>query len=403
VTRDPLRVRVSGPLEPFAPGFIAELGHLGYARVSVVAQMQLVAHLSRWMAAEAVVVGELTPERVDRFVKARRAAGYRHFLMPSSLAPLLGYLHGVGVTPPAATARSAGPADLLVAHYREYLIAERGLAPATVRGYERVARQILVAMSAPSGELDLTRLTAGDVGRFVVDACGRLSLSSAGNVVVGLRSLLRFLHVEGLTGGDLAAAVPAVAPRPRGLPRALAPGAVARLLASCDRRSEKGRRDFAVLIALSRLGLRAAEVSAIEIGDLDWRAGELLVRGKAGRRERMPLPVDVGEALAGYLRRGRPRVESERLFMRVIAPIAPLTSDAVTGIVRHACRRCGLPEVGAHALRHTVATETLRAGASLAEIGQLLRQQTAFTTAIYARVDRVALAELARPWPEATR
>jgi integrase/recombinase XerD len=157
------------------------------------------------------------------------------------------------------------------------------------------------------------------------------------------------------------------------------------------------------LMVLSRLGLRAGEVSAIELSDLDWRAGELLVRGKAGRRARMPLPVDVGEALAGYLRRGRPRVESERLFMRVIAPIAPLTSDAVTGIVRHACRRCGLPEVGAHALRHTVATETLRAGASLAEIGQLLRQQTAFTTAIYARVDRVALAELARPWPEATR
>jgi integrase/recombinase XerD len=222
-------------------------------------------------------------------------------------------------------------------------------------------------------------------------------------VVVALRSLLRFLHVERLTDRGLAAAVPGVAPRPRGLPRALGPGVVARLLDSCDRRSAKGRRDFAVLLVLSRLGLRAAEVSAIELGDVDWRAGELLVRGKAGRRERMPLPVDVGEALAGYLQRCRPRAESERLFMRVVAPAGPLTSDAVSEIVRHACRRCGLPVVGAHALRHTAATETLRAGASLAEIGQLLRQQTAFTTAIYARVDRIALAELARPWPEPSR
>ena len=197
---------------------------------------------------------------------------------------------------------------------------------------------------------------------------------SAGNVVVGLRSLLRFLYVEGLIGGDLSAAVPAVAPRPRGLPRALPPArTVARLLASCDRRTAKGRRDFAVLTLLARLGLRAGEVSAIELGDLDWRAGQAAVRGKAGRRARMPLPVDVGEALAGYLQRGRPRVESERLFVRVVAPIAPLTSDAVSEIVRHACRRCGLPVVGAHALRHTAATETLRAGASLAEIGQLLQ------------------------------
>jgi site-specific recombinase XerD len=401
--RDPLRVRLDGPLEPFAAGLVTELGRLGYARASVVHQLQLVAHLSRWMAAEGVAVAELTPERVEEFVVSRRAAGYRHFRSPSSLARLLGYLGGLGVTPALTTVPPAGPVDLIVARYRDYLLSERGLAVATVRLYERVARLFLGAVSASSGELDLVGLTAGQVGRFVLAECGRCSPGSAGNVVVALRSLLRFLHLEGLTGGELAAAVPAVAPCPCGLPRALDRGAVARLLASCDRRSARGRRDHAVLMVLSRLGLRAAEVSAIELGDVDWRAGELLVRGKARRRDRMPLPVDVGEALAGYLQRGRPSVDSERLFMRVVAPIAPLTSDAVSEIVRHACRRCDLPVVGAHALRHTAATETLRAGGSLAEIGQLLRQQTAFTTAIYARIDRAALGELARPWPEPAR
>ena len=401
--KDPLRVRVAGPLSSFAPGFAGELGACGYARVSVVAQMQLVAHLSRWMAAEGIAANELTAGRLAEFVEARRAAGYRHFLNPRALSPLVEYLRGLGVTLQPEAGTSAAAADLLMARYREYLVAERGLAATTVRRYAGVARQFLVDVSGPSDVLDLAALTAGEVGRFVVDECGRLSPGTAGSVVVALRSWLRFLHIEGLTGGELWAAVPAVAPRPRGLPRALAPGAVARLLASCDRRTAKGRRDFAVLMALSRLGLRAGEASAIELGDLNWRAGELLVRGKAGRRALMPLPVDVGEALAGYLQRGRPSVDSQRLFMRVVAPIAPLSSDAVSEIVRHACRRCGLPAVGAHALRHTAATETLRAGASLVEIGQLLRQQTAFTTAIYARVDRAALAELARPWPEAAR
>lgn len=401
--RNPLRVQVSGPLAPFAPGFVARLAGLGYARVSVVHQMQLVAHLSCWMTAEGVAADDLSDEMIERFAVSRRAAGYRHFLTPSALAPLLGFLRALGVTPAPTAVAPVGPADVLVERYRGYLLGERGLAATTVRYYERVAQQFLGVVPTPERELDLARLTAGEVSRFVLEECVRCSPGSASNVVVALRSLLRFLHVEGLTGGELAAAVPAVAPRPRGLPRALGPGAVARLLASCDRRATKGRRDFAVLTVLSRLGLRAAEVAAIELGDVDWRAGELSVRGKARRRDRMPLPVDVGEALAGYVQRGRPRVESERLFMRVVAPIGPLTSDAVSEVVRHACRRCELPVVGAHALRHTAATETLRAGGSLVEIGQLLRQQSAFTTAIYARVDRAALCELARPWPELSR
>lgn len=183
--RDPSRVRLDGPLEPFAAGLVAELYRLGYARPSVIQQMQLVAHLSRWMAAEGVAVAELTSERVEAFIVSRRAAGYRHFLKASSLAPLLGYLRRLGVTPWAAVGLVVAPADVLVGRYRDYLLAERGLAATTLRFYERVARQFLGTASGPSAELDLARLTAGDVGRFVLAECGRVSPRSSWAISTG--------------------------------------------------------------------------------------------------------------------------------------------------------------------------------------------------------------------------
>jgi site-specific recombinase XerD len=393
--KDPSRVRVSGPLVPYAHGYRSELARQGYARSSAVHQMQLVAHLSCWMATQRVLVAE----RVELFAQARRAAGYRHSLTPAGLATLLAYLRALGALPARVAPSPGAPVDLLVERYQVYLLAERGLSVGTLRYYLRVARLFAADVSAPNGELDLGRLSAGEVGGFVLAQCAVRNAGTAKNVVAALRSLLRFLHVEGLTAGDLAAAVPAVAPQPRSLPRALDPRVVARLLASCDRRTRTGRRDHAVLIVLARLGLRAGEVAAIELADIDWVAGEVLVRGKGARRERLPLPVDVGEALAGYVQHGRPRTGCEHLFLRVKAPTGGLSPSGVSGIVHAACRRCGLPVVGAHRLRHTAATETLHAGASLEEIGQLLRQTSTFTTAIYARVDRDRLRELARPWP----
>ena len=397
--KDPLQVRVAEPLAPYARGFCLVLVERGWARSSALNQMKLIACLSRWMVGEQLAVADLTPERVEQFVGWRGAEGYRHFRSSHGLVPLLCYLRVLGVAPEPPAPSSDGPVDVLVDRYRGYLLRERGLAAGTLRYYARVARLFLAETSAPGGEPDLARLSAGEVSSFVLEQCAARSAGSAKTVVMALRSLLRFLHVDGVTGEDLAGAVPAVAPQPRSLPRALPAGVIRRLLASCDRRTRTGRRDFAVLIVLSRLGLRAGEVAAIELSDIDWVAGELLVRGKGGRRERLPLPVDVGRALAGYVQRGRPRVPGGRLFLRVKAPAGGLSSSGVSGIVHAACRRCGLPVVGAHRLRHTAATETLRAGASLQEIGQLLRQQSSSTTAIYARVDRDRLRELARPWP----
>ena len=397
--KDPSRVRVEGPLEPFARGFGEQLVSQGYARSSAVAQVQLMAHLSRWMAGEGVSVAELTPARLEQFVGTRRAAGYRHFVSAWPLTRVVDHLVGCGAVPAPQPPSPGTPAEELVERYRSYLVSERSLAASTARGYVRVARLLLSRLSSTDG-LELGELTAAEVSRFVLAECGRRSVGSAKNLVAALRSLLGFFFLEGLTTSPLAGAVPAVAPwRGARLPRALEEKAAARLLSSCDRRTTAGRRDYAILVLLVRLGLRAGEVAALELDDLDWRAGEVMIRGKGHCRERLPLPVDVGEAVAGYLRRGRPRVACRRLVLRVKPPIAGLTGDGVTRVVHAACRRAGLRPVGAHRLRHTVATESLRRGACLTEVGQLLRHRSAFSTAIYAKVDRVALRGLARRWP----
>jgi site-specific recombinase XerD len=387
---------VVGPLAEYADGFRSELAERGFAPASATRQLELMANVSRWLADAGLPVGGLTPTRVEGFVSARRQAGYRSRARPDRLVR---YLRSVGAapTPPSAGSEVCGT-DLLLERYRGYLVAERNLAALTVRPYLRVARVFVSAVSR-AGEIDVGRVTTAEVSRFVLAHSHGRSAGTMHNITASLRSLLRFLHVDGVLAEDLTGAVPAVAPHTRPLPRSLDAGAVERLLGSCDRTTGTGCRDYAILLLLARLGLRAGEVAAIELQDVDWRAGELVVRGKGDRWERVPVPVDVGEALAAYVQAGRPRVGNGRLFMRVTAPIAALSRDGINGVVTAACRRCGLPEVGPHALRHTVAVEVLRRGGSLAEIGELLRQRSAFTTALYAKVDRAALRELARVWP----
>jgi integrase/recombinase XerD len=200
---------------------------------------------------------------------------------------------------------------------------------------------------------------------------------------------------------SLASAVPSVAGwKLAGLPRALTPAQQRALLASCDRRTSTGRRDYAIVLLLARLGLRSGEVARLGLGDIDWHAGELRVVGKGNRGESLPLPADVGAAITAYLRRGRPAsAESRSVFVRVHAPHRALTPGGVGNVVNAAGERAGLGHVHAHQLRHTAATAMLRAGSPLAEVGQVLRHRSTFNTAIYAKVDQDALAVLARPWP----
>jgi integrase len=390
---------VRGPLEPFACGFREELARQGYTSHSASNQLQLMGHASRWLACRGLGVGELTPARVGEFLADRRVEGYTLWLSTKAMAPVVAYLGGLGVV---ATPRPVGPAspvEELVEHYRAYLVQERGLAASTVASYLHVAGLFFSARSR-DGEVGLDCLSAGEVTDFVLAECATRKVGSAKYVVCGLRSLLRFLFVSGHVATQLDAAVPKVAGwRLVGLPKAFGHQEVARLLASCDRRSTFGRRDFAVLTLLIRLGLRAGEVAALELDDIDWRAGEVTIRGKGRREERLPLPVDVGDALVGWLRRGRPRCECAKVITRVRAPHRGLTTAGVSAIVRAACVRAGLPEVGAHRLRHTAATEMLRAGAGLVEVGQVLRHASVLTTSMYAKVDRDRLRTLALPWP----
>jgi site-specific recombinase XerD len=400
---DPSRVRVLGPLEVFASGFAAELARLGYRRVPIVFQLQLMAHASRWLRREGLGVDELTSEVVERFLAERRAAGYTNYVTGRAMAPLLGYLRGLGIAPAASPRLAAGAVEVLLADYREYLAVERGLTADTIEGYVLAVRPFLDGRLRDGDELDLAGLSAADVVAFVVARCPAQSRGAAKMTVTALRSLLGFLHLRGLIAGPLAEAVPSTASwRLSGLPRALEPEQLDALLSSCDRASPGGRRDYAVLVMLARLGLRAGEVAALKLEHVDWRAGELVIVGKGRRAERLPLPADVGEAIVAYLRDGRPATAQDRsLFVRVRAPHQGLTTGGITQIVFAAAGRGGIGPIHAHRLRHTAATAMLRAGASLEEIGQVLRHRQALTTAIYAKVDRDALRQLARPWPEA--
>ena len=396
---DSFGVRVSGPLAGYAPGFVAELVEVGYRPNAAAVQLRLLAHLSRWLEREGIDPGGVRERELERF-REEDLARVRSLRIAGGLVPLLAYLRGLGVVP-VADESALSSVELLLARYREYLLCERGLTAGTARGYIDCVRPFVSSRAREGDELDLAGLTPQDVLGFVLADCQRRPRRSAKLMVTALRSLLRFLHVEGTIDRPLAQVVPSVAFwRLQGVPRGLDADQVRALLESCDADTTNGRRDLAILLLLVRLGMRRGEVARLRLEDIDWRAGELIVRGKGPRVERLPLPADVGEALAAYLRDGRVTdVGTRAVFMRVRAPRAAITPPGITQVVVSASKRGGLGEVTPHRLRHTAASELLRRGAPLVEIGQLLRHRTELTTTIYAKVDRDRLRELALPWP----
>jgi len=392
------RVRVVGPLARYADGFAAVLVQRGYAPSSAAGQLQLMAHLSRWLVQSGLAGSDVTASIVEQFLQARRAAGYGQWLSVRGMAPLLAYLRGVGLAPVPPPVLAKTPVETLLAAYRVFLVEERGLAASTASSYLSVAQQFLSHLGA-SDRVDLSALSAVQVSEFVLANCRERSGGSASILVVGLRALLRYLHLAGITPTGLVGAVPAAACWPATtLPTPISLGDANRLLHACDRRTTVGRRDFAVLTLMLRLGLRVSEVAVLELGDVDWRHGEILVRGKGRRQERLPLPADVGGAVAGWLHRGRPQSCCTRVFTRLLAPDGGLSGKAVSAIVARAAGRCGV-HASAHRLRHTAASDLLRAGASLPEVGQVLRQTSILNTARYAKIDHAKLAAVAQPWP----
>jgi integrase/recombinase XerD len=272
-------VRMTGPLAPYARGLASELARLGFTELSARGQLGLAAHLSRWLAAGGLGTQALTMPLVEEYLAGRRAAGYTAYLTPKALAPLLGYLGGLGVAPELEQPGPATPAEVLLEGFRCYLLAERGVQPKVARGYVDLVRPFVAGHAVPGA--GVAPLTAAHVTSFLVAGSRRLAPKTAQRLATALRSLLRFWHLQGLISGPLERAVPKVANRRPALPRPLDPAQVQALLASCDRQSADGRRDLAMLTLMARMGLRAGEVAGLRLDDIDWRRGQITIRGRA--------------------------------------------------------------------------------------------------------------------------
>jgi site-specific recombinase XerD len=383
-------------------GFEVWLLQAGYTPGTVRGMLKVLGHLGRWMDSERVEIGALDVASIESFLAAWRAAGARRVPTVRALRSMVIYLRAVGVMVAPDPSRLS-PVEALVGEYRQWLIADRGLAAMTVLRYETLARRFLTARVSATDERGVANLDGAVVSRFLLGECGRVSVGSAKGKVAELRSLLRFLHLRGFTTRSLAESVPGVAGwRETTVPPTMPQADIERLLSGCDRLTLDGARDRAMLMLLARLGLRSIEIARLGLDDLDWRGGDLLVRGKARRDDRLPMPADVGVALTEYLTL-RGSQDSRSVFLTLKAPRRPIRADLVGDVLQRHCRRAGVPHVGPHRLRHTLATRMLAHGATLTDISQVLRHSDLATTAIYAKVDLGRLRQVAAPWPGVPR
>lgn len=390
-----------GPLKTHIAAYAKWLSAQGYARGTAREHLKLLSHLSQWCEQQQFTGDDLCEQQLRPFLQQRRDQSRVPRSNMTILTQFLEVLREGEMLPAATVPSEQSNGQDWVHNYTHYLVHERGLASATITGYLPIVRCFLNSRFGTEA-IDPKALSARDASRFLLDQTPAVSPKRAKLIVSALRSFLRFLYQRGVLATDLALSLPAVADwRLSSLPKFIAPEEVECLLQSCDQTHPTGRRDYAILLLLARLGLRAGEVVAMMLEDLDWTAGELTVRGKGGRRDRLPIPPEVGQALATYLRDGRPSCQTRRVFVRMKAPRRGFTDHgAISTLVRRALIRAGLDPAlkGAHLLRHSLATQMLRGGASLAEIGDLLRHQSPMTTEIYAKVDQTALAALAHPW-----
>ena len=387
-----------GPLASHIDVFWRFLGAEGYAPQTVSTKCAWVADLGHWLKRRGLPLTELDEERIKQFHARHRNAKGRGDATTGH--QLLEFLRRHSVIPSLTQRTDRSARGQLTRDYEQYLSSQRGLAHSTVVGYLSIVQRFL-SEHFGNKALRFQTLRPAELHRFVLREARRVSRAHAGTTVTVLRSFLRFLRERGAIETDLAAALFGVAYwRLSRIPKSLPPEQVERLLRSCDRNTPSGQRDYAILLLLARLGLRGGEVLAMTLDDLDWEHGEILVRGKGQRLERLPLPKDVGTALVHYLRRVRPACSTRQVFIRLKAPRHGLRLSAICCVVRRALRRAGLsPDFkGAHLLRHSLATQMLRRGASLGEIGQLLRHRQPTTTQIYAKVDIKALRSIALPW-----
>ena len=395
--------RKPGRLGPFVEGYRLWLAGWGYTPGTVENMLKDMARVGRWLDAEGLGVEQLDAEQLAVFLAADRDPARRRNPGSRALRPMLTYLREAGAVPAARLAVS--PLSELLEDYRCWMVQERGLAETTVLRYQNAARRFLRQHAMVDDRFAPEALTGAAVNAFLLAESARVSAGSVKGRVADLRSVLTFLYLRGFTPNRLGAAVPPVGGwRLAGLPKTVSPADVELLLGSCDLETTIGMRDRAVMLLAARLGLRSVEIARLELHDLDWAAGELIVHGKGGRGDRLPIPAEVGEALVEYLSSpGRALTGDRHVFLPCKAPYRPIRAALVNDIVQHACERTGQPVVGPHRLRHALAGQMLKHGADLIAISQVLRHQDLATTALYAKVDLSALRQVAGPWPGASR
>lgn len=389
------------PLESHLRTFAASLLESGFRDTALQGKLYLLSALGWWLGRRKRPVSQLDEHVADAFAKHQRRL-HRNRIDLRTFQQFTDHLRKLNIIPPLKQVPDSSPLAEILNAYGQYLRSERGLIPGTIREYQSYAQKFLVARFRGRPPV-LKTLKASDISNFVLRHCPTLSIKRAQLMTTALRSFFRYLFQKGDIGTDLAVSVPGVpAWRQATVPKYLTPKEVQRVLGACNRRTPKGRRDYAILLLLARLGLRAGEVVSLHLEDIDWRAGEILVRGKGLRHDRMPLPNDVGKALASYLRRDRPACQTRRVFVCMNAPHRGFAAFAtLPTLVRCAIERANLhpPSKGAHVLRHSLATSMLRSGATMGEIGEVLRHRNLATTDIYAKVDFDGLRSLAHPWP----
>jgi site-specific recombinase XerD len=381
----------AGPLGASLAAFVQPLLDQGYAHSTAQYMLRLLADLNSWLQRHALTAADFNEQLAGDFLQDRYRRCRPHRSDRAALKRLLEHLRDQGVVPIPVVATNLHASERLVGDFQHYLLQQRCLAPTTVAYSLDTVRRFL-RDRFDTQPLNLKALGPQDVTRFMVQQARRYSPSRAKLFTTALRSFFRFLLQRGVIAHDLAQAVPTVPHwRLSVLPKFMNAEDVNCLLQSVDRNTPQGQRDYAILLLLARLGLRAAEVVALNLDDLEWEVGALLVRSKGTRHDRLPLPHEVGEALATYICQGRPLVTTRRVFIRMRAPRRGFAnSQGLSTIVRRVLERAGLHPAckGAHLLRHSLATQLLQNGASLTEIGALLRHQALETTRIYAKVDQ---------------
>ena len=403
--------RAVGPLADHLDEFVASLTSQQYAPAVVYIKALHAVAFDQWLAKRRATLADLGETHIQRYQRRSRRR-HRSILAETrrreryDVSELLHFLRARGVCKTAGV--DPMPADVIVVSFEQHLQHHRGLATPTIESYSRFAWRFLHERFG-AGEVELRALRPIDPIEFVQRQAERMQPPALKCVVTAIRSFLRYAQYRGEVAPELVAAVPAVASwiTTPPLPRAISSDHARRAIASCDVRTSIGLRDRAVLLLLARLGLRAHEIIALQLQDCDWDAGCLRVHSKGGRECLLPMPADVGEAIAAYLQRGRPATADRHLFLRSMAPIRGFLpgSYAIGSIVRYALQRAKIeaPHMGSHQFRHALAVHMLERGASLAEIGEVLRHRSPQTTSIYARVDVGALRSLALPWPGGAR